>query len=279
MNNATIKSVVMGLGAIAFASSVQAQFAPGSSSGLNSDNDVYNTLTIPSGATPAAVLPMNNGDELGNEIFMPNNPNDNYITNFQFEYYGSSTGSGTTSDGSFAGNVQVQINFYLNNGPTINGYASPGTLIWHYDTTPFTGGGAVSAVGTGTAQLFIVGLNDPAGISGGSSYLDGINVPYTFGGSGQEITYTISFTGLGSGDLIGLDAVGGSYPTLGGGTVVSGYWYKPSGSSSFEYLFNATNSNVASMAEIQAVPEPTSLTVIGVSGLALLAGVKRRFAK
>jgi hypothetical protein len=272
MNNATIKSVVMGLGAIAFASSVQAQYAPGSSYGLNAANDVYNNISYPTDLTPAASLPENNGDELGNEIFMPNNPNDNYITNFNFEYFGSSTADGSTTGGNFLGDVEVTINFYLNNGPTINGYPAPGTLIYTYSSAPFTGGS--SPLNTGTANLFGIGIGDPAGINAGTSYTDGIYVPYTFTGPGQTITYTISFTGLGAGDVVGLDAVSGTAL----GAVDSGYWYKPAGGS-FEYLYNSTNSNVSTMTEIQAVPEPTSLSLIGVSGLALLAGVKRRLSK
>jgi hypothetical protein len=56
--------------------------------------------------------------EVGDEITLGGTERN--LTYFSFEYWGLST-SGPT----FAGNVQAEVRFYLNTGPTFNGYPTP----------------------------------------------------------------------------------------------------------------------------------------------------------
>src|SRR5436190_7829196 len=64
--------------------------------------------------------------QVGDEILFTNSPMPTYITNFSFEYWGTNT----LSPSEFAGSVQAEVRFYLNNGPLFNGYATPGTMFY-----------------------------------------------------------------------------------------------------------------------------------------------------
>lgn len=257
MKKAIIKSVIMGGASIVGATSV---FAQAQSGFLDATNDVYNNIYVaPQGGIVAV-----NGEEVGNEIILAGNSNDNYITNFSFEYFGTSGGSATAAN--FSGNVQFTLNMYANTGAPVNGYATPSsTPFFTYSSSAFPDLANYLTPTYGT--IITLGLGDPEGISAGTSYLNGIQVP------GRDFTYTITFTGLDpSEDIIGLSTVNGSDI----GTSYNGYWDKePSGS--WQYLVNGTNN--ASQVEIQAVPEPSSLALVGFGGLAMLAAAKRRFIK
>src|ERR1051326_3728128 len=61
--------------------------------------------------------------EVGDEILLGGS--ERYLTNFSFEFWG--TNSADPSNTSFAGPVEARVRFYQNNGPSFNGYPSPGT--------------------------------------------------------------------------------------------------------------------------------------------------------
>ena len=267
MKNATIKSAVLGITLSAGVACVHAQ--SGASVGLNAANDVYNSYT---GVTPAAGFSMSNGQEVGNEIYLSSNPNNNYITNFTFEYFGNSgLYSGATN---FAGNVQVDIKFYLQTGPLVNGYLSPSATPFYEWNSATADGGAFagsSVANPSIANYFSLQLEDFSGYAADPLiYQQGLYVPYS---PNEQLTYTITFTGLAAGDSIGLGTTAG--PTV--GVANNGYWFKNSAGDSFEYLTNGVNDTT--MAEIQAVPEPTSMALVGIGAMSLLVAAKRRLVK
>jgi len=266
MKNATIKSAVLGITLSAGVACVHAQ--SGASTGLNSANDIYNSYT---GVTPSVGIALSNGEEFGNEIYMPANPNNNYMTNFTFEYYGTS-GLGAVTN--FAGNVQVDIKFYLQTGPAVNGYLSPSaTPIYEWNSATADGGafGGSSVLVASPGNYFSLQLEDFSGYAADPlSYTQGVLIPYS---PYEQLTYSITFSGLGSGDTIGLGATAG--PTV--GVADNGYWFKPTSGSSWEYLTNGVYNT--SLAEIQGVPEPTSMALVGVGALSLLVAAKRRMIK
>src|SRR5574340_1842514 len=69
--------------------------------------------------------------EVGDEILLAST--ERYLTNFSFEYWGTSSGA------SFAGPVEARVRFYQNDGAPFNGYATPGSLF--YDSGWFSGFG------------------------------------------------------------------------------------------------------------------------------------------
>src|SRR5664279_1140872 len=60
-------------------------------------------------------------NEVGDEIILAGT--ERYLTNFQFEFWGTNTADPTA----FAGPVQARVRFYENNGTNFNGYPSPGS--------------------------------------------------------------------------------------------------------------------------------------------------------
>lgn len=257
MKNAMMKFTVLGTALIAGSLKVMAQAQDGS---LDAANDIYNNSYV----TPSAGLSIANGQTVGNEIFAAGNANDNYMTNFTFEYYGVGGGPGGTT---FSGNVQIEVAFYANNGPAVNGYLSPSaTPFYVWNSANYSD--LANAFTPGNEVQLTLGIGDPEGLGGaGNIYLDGVFLP------SREFTYAITVTGLGAGDSFGLSSAAGSAI----GTVYSGYWNLPSGGGSWEYLTNGVDD--ASLAEVQAVPEPTSLALVGLAGLAGLAAAKRKFSK
>jgi subtilisin-like proprotein convertase family protein len=132
------------------------------------------------------------GSESGDELTLPGAAL--YATRFSVEYWG-----GNDLQSGFVGDARAQVRFYSNDGPsTAGGRLAPGTLI--YDSGPLP----VQSTSLGYITLSdfrhgaIVPLNQP--------------LP-------QFLTWTVQFTGLGLGDVAGLNLA--PYTV---GQVQPGYW-------------------------------------------------------
>jgi len=116
------------------------------------------------------------GLEIGDEVIVAGTAR--YLTNFSFEYWGTST-----TPGAFAGNVETRVRFYQNDGVLFHGYATPGTMF--YDSGWFR----IAP----TARSLLVFTTDnvlPA---------EGLFIP------ASDVTWSVQFQGLGTGDAAGVD--------------------------------------------------------------------------
>jgi hypothetical protein len=181
--------------------------------------------------------------EFGNQIDLTSPA---YITTFSFEYYGGGAGGAGTP---FAGSPEVDVRWYLNNGPAVSGYASPGTLIYN-------SGAYAIAPTTAATEIFSTTYGDfPAG---------GWLV------SSSELTVTLQFTGLGSGDVAGVELY--SPPSV--GNMFTDYWQHNT-DGTWSLLQNSVNTDIGQEWIGTPVPEPSTLALSLVGGLGLLIAVRR----
>jgi hypothetical protein len=170
---------------------------------------------------------------------------DRLITGFSFEYWGTNTANPSV----FSSTVHAEVRFYLNNGATFNGYASPGTMF--YDSGLF----AVSPTSRATIVF-------DASDFGGGVFLNG-----------ESFTWTVQFSGMGGTDSIGVDlynppTVGSDYPD---------YWENQG--SGWALRTNSLTSTMNFAAVVTAtVPEPSAiaLSLLGGFGLFFTFGRLRR---
>jgi hypothetical protein len=184
--------------------------------------------------------------EIGNEIILGGT--DRYLTDFSFEYWGLSS-----NPSSFAGSIQARVEFYMNNGPLFNGYASPGTSF--YDSGWFT----VPAPTRRSTFVFSV----PGG--------DFNSVPLLLPAS--DFTWTVQFQGMGLGDSVGTDLYGP--PTVGANfgdfwQRIGTSWFLMNNSQSPPYA-----SFAADMMAVAVIPEPSTLALSVLGGLGLLIVARR----
>jgi hypothetical protein len=137
--------------------------------------------------------------EVGDEINLAGPAN--RITRFSFEYWGVGGGAG----GAFSGSVQAVLRFYKNDGPLLTNVSfearAPQTLL--FQSKPFP------ILATNRAILSYTEEADFTNPAAADVLLSG-PLPSSF-------TWTVQFTGMGTGDSVGLDlysppVVGGSYP-------------------------------------------------------------------
>lgn len=200
-------------------------------------------------------LDLTNGITIGNTITLtPSSPRN--MVGFSFEYYGKSP-NGT----SYSGTPSLTVSFYQNNGPLVNGIASPGS-------TPFF---------TDTFYLNNVLLLSIAGGVGNINFTNGFGNDFPVGGTpipASTITWTAAVTGLNSADQFGLVAFDPTAPgNVGGG--YGQYYWQNNGSSWQTYTNNISNANNFGV-EVWAVPEPATIALAAIGGMALLVAVKRR---
>lgn len=206
---------------------------------------IYDTYSSYNGT---AFSPLINGQELGNEISIPGN---SYIlTNFSIAYYAPDVLSPT---------IGIDVRFYLNDGAPVNGYNSPGTLL--FDSGYYFGllSGPLNSTNsvTYTSSDFYGGslLNLPA------NYL----MP-------SDFTFTVTFTNT-AGPGFGLDGLQlplANSSTAGPGASHGDYWIVNGGN--WELLTNALPANL--IVNFSGVPEP-SVFYLGAVGSALLLGVNK----
>ena len=157
-----------------------------------------------------------------------------YLTQFDFEYWGTNTANPLA----FSSPVQAQVKFYLNNGALVNGYASPGTVLY---SSPLFGIGTTPR----STLVFTAGSDfSPSGL-----YLPA-----------SDITWTVQFFGAGATDSVGVDiynapVVGSSVPNAG----LQDYWQNSGGG--WQLLTNAVPMNFGArfFASADPVPEPSAI--------------------
>jgi hypothetical protein len=172
-----------------------------------------------------------------------------HLTGFSFEYWGTNTASPT----SFAGSIQAEVRFYLNDGTQFNGYATPGTMF--YDSGLF-------AVSTPTSRSTFV--FDESDFYGGSIFIPG---------GATSFTWTVQFSGMGATDSVGLDI----YGPPGVGSDFSDYWENQG--SGWALKTNSLSSTMSFGSLVTAdVPEPSSLalSILGGLGFFVFLGRLRR---
>jgi hypothetical protein len=228
-----------------------------SSAGVRGANLYNDTTTL---VSPQYILNFPNNALIGEQIWLGTGATPMYLTNLSFEYYDPGT-SQTWPAGQQT--IQADVRLYMNNGPTFNGYATPGTLF--YDSGLFGVQTAYAANSTSSADL-IFNLSDlqfPA--TGGTALYANSPLPSTF-------TFTVTFSGMTGADAVGLPDF--EPPTF--GTNYGSYWYDVSGS--WQLLTNSIGPvafGVQFNGQPTPTPEPTVLC-LGALGGAMLTIMGRR---
>lgn len=183
--------------------------------------------------------------EIGDEILL-GGP-ERYLTSFAFEFWALNNG---TTSGSFNG-IDVRVRFYLNEGPTFNGYATPSSSF--YDS-----GWLDSFITTPTNRATI---NFNAGDFGGGLFMPVVS----------NFTWSVQFRDMDVDDTVGLDLF--NPPTV--GQAINDYW--EFNGTSWSLMTNTLPMNFAARFEA-AVPEPSGIVLAILGGLGLLL-VGGRFRK
>jgi len=186
--------------------------------------------------------------EVGNQVVLAGT--NRFLTTFSFEWWGTNTASAST----FAGNIQADVRFYLNNGALYSGYAAPGTNF--FDSGWFTPG-----TGTPTPRSTAILFADAGG--GGDFPSGGLFIP------ANQITWTVQFRGMGATDTVGLDIYGP--PSVGAN--FRDYWQYSAGSWSLQTNSLSTMGFGALMSA--TVPEPSTITLSIIGGLCMLTLARR----
>jgi hypothetical protein len=171
------------------------------------------------------------GLEFGDRVQRVSTPELYQLATFEFEYFAQTLATG--------GGQQAVLRMYANDGPVTaysGGQNTPGTLL--FDSSAIGQYVSLSS-GWNTAVL-----------NAGST---GISIPDTF-------TWTVQFTGLQAGDVVGLPI----YGPVDIGSSGSDFWAKDAGEWGSYTLASGTPANFA--ARVIMVPEPSAVQ------LALLAG-------
>ncbi|MGA2864776.1 MAG: PEP-CTERM sorting domain-containing protein [Verrucomicrobiota bacterium] len=194
--------------------------------------------------------------EVGNQIYLSNG---GYITNFSFEYYG--IGGGLA--GAFSGTVQADVKWYLNDSSTLySGYKTPGTVI--YDSGWFN----ISPTTRATINFTTPGGDFPSVATNGplSGSVSGLWTMDT-----RELTWTVQFQGLGSGDQAGVDLYQNQVP----GSAFSDYWLNNGGTWELYAFTNGVPATFGQEWMGTPVPEPSTLAISLAGGVSLLLIVRR----
>lgn len=192
-----------------------------------------------------SVLSLTNGQEVGNEITVSGTS----MGSFAIEYLATTT---------LAANVGVDVRFYLNNGPDVNGYPTPNTLFfdsgWYYNTF---GGIQSSPMGnnlTYTTSDFLAGsMNNWAAFN--------YAVP-------SDFTFTISWTNITPNEI--------EMPLANtvAGENTGFYWVDTGGTWSLN-SFNHDDPNANFLVDITGpVPEPSAWGLAAIGGV-LLVGIQK----
>ena len=225
------------------------------SAGVRADTLLYQNTATNLGYN----LLFNNNDLIGQQIWLGTGALPFNLTGFSFEYY--------STNASWAGSVTADVSFYENDGAVTNGYSAPGTLFFNSGTfslpTPFSIAGTNSAILSFDNTDFLTTGDG----SGWVPMSPGFVMPSNF-------TFTVTFTGLQDGDVVGLPIF--DTPQVGANS--GDYWYDVSGN--WELLTNADYPIAfgAQFTGVQPTPEPSviCLSALGAAAFAIIARRRRQ---
>ncbi len=182
---------------------------------------------------------------------------DRSLACFGFEYYYTSA---NTSANTAANTAQVQVRFYLNDGPpfsrTIKGSKTPGTVF--YDS------GLFNVCPTDRSTLWL------------KDFGSGAAVPLTID-LPDSFSWSVKFTGLGADEHAGVTVYNG----LEVGNNYNDYWVKKDRGWTLGYYKDRTTGkmvpmNFAAQIYAKSVPEPTGSLAFLIASLALVPLFRRR---
>ncbi len=165
--------------------------------------------------------------EVGDEIIV-SGPAE-HVGRFSFEFWGTGT-----NNGEFSGEVEARLRFYANDGPTVSGSPSPGTVLFDSGPFPIPATERSLAVFEDFQIDAVVPLNAP--------------LPNSF-------TWTVELSGLAAGDNAGLDIF--SPPAVGSNSPE--YWER-------DGVGWALKTNTGTMnfaARLEALSRGVTVTVLG----------------
>ncbi len=226
---------------------------------------IYNNGVTP--VAPSTILSLTNNQIVGQEI-LPNFANGSYLKDFTFEYYSASN---------FAPNsVSFNVQFYYNNGPTFNGYNTPGVKFfdsgWIGLVSPQDLNSGVVATWNLQWQDIYGGApdyNDPYPYTPALAMNTQLQLPSNF-------TVVFSFSGIGSLNTFGFQLF--NPPAT--GTNYGDYWVNAGTelSPNWGLYTNSVGSSAIGMqltGSPDPVPEP-SVIAMGVLGGLLMTRLLRR---
>lgn len=227
-NNWSVIFTRVSVGAAALIS-MSAAAQPARTNYDNSITDLVTRYSPPNGSVSGTTM------EVGNQVYLTGNVGN--ITTFDFQFYGTAIGA------SFAGpNVSAQVRFYYNNGPFLGLYRTPGAAFWDSGTFSLGGPTSRSTISFTEGTDFVLG-----------------GLPIT----SSEITWTVQFSGLGVGDVVGLDIYGPPSP----GVVFNDIWANVP-LFGWQMVTNAADRNA--FAARFETPEPSSLALLVLGGLGFM---------
>jgi MYXO-CTERM domain-containing protein len=205
---------------------------------------LYDNTTSDSGNS----LSFSNGETIGDEIILANpTATAAFLDGFSFEIYSSESAFVSTG-------VQMQVQLFANDGAIVNGYASPGTLLFN---DSFALPGTPQQLFSGSDVGLIQEALNPNVIAP------------------NQFTLAVTVTGLDASDSLGIELFGPA-PTVGNN--YGDYWLNDG---SWSLLTNSVPVAFGSQFTGTAAPEPSGLYLGGL-GLASLGGftwLRRRQAK
>ena len=223
-----------------------------------------NTATaVTNGLGQPVVYPMANDVALGEEIFPANLAAFPILTNFSFSYYSPTYNS--SSGNGWNGQVQADVQFFLNTGAPTNGYATPASSPF-YETGWFDLANPLFTFPGINVVTEVFGFSDIYGPNPQIALPTNFTLP-------SDFTVMLTFDGLTNGNIVSLPLF--KPPAV--GTNYGDYWVRDN-SGNWELATNAAGFNGLGLTmTASAVPEPSTsgLAAIGV-GIALASRLVRR---